>query len=42
MTFTRTGDTLKRAEPEGSFTYKRCAITVASEAAPSGRSPRLE
>jgi hypothetical protein len=25
MTFTRTGDTLKRAEPEGSFTYKRCA-----------------
>ena len=25
MTFTRTGDTLKRAEEEGSFTYKRCA-----------------
>jgi hypothetical protein len=25
MTFTRTGDTLKRAEPEGTFTYKRCA-----------------
>ena len=25
MTFTRTGDTLKRAEDEGSFTYKRCA-----------------
>ena len=25
MTFTRTGDTLKRAEAEGSFTYKRCA-----------------
>jgi len=25
MTFTRTGNTLKRAEPEGSFTYKRCA-----------------
>jgi hypothetical protein len=25
MTFARTGDTLKRAEPEGSFTYKRCA-----------------
>ena len=24
MTFTRTGDTLKRAEPEGSFTYKKC------------------
>lgn len=24
MTFTRTGDTLKRAEDEGSFTYKRC------------------
>jgi hypothetical protein len=25
ITFTRMGDTLKRAEPEGSFTYKRCA-----------------
>ena len=25
MTFTRTGDTLKRAEGEGTFTYKRCA-----------------
>lgn len=25
MTFTRNGDTLQRAEPEGSFTYKRCA-----------------
>jgi hypothetical protein len=25
MTFTRTGDTLKRAEEEGSFNYKRCA-----------------
>ena len=25
MTFTRTGDSLKRAEPEGNFTYKRCA-----------------
>jgi hypothetical protein len=25
MTFTRTGDTLKRAEKEGDFTYKRCA-----------------
>lgn len=25
MTFTRTGDTLKRAEDEGTFTYKRCA-----------------
>ena len=25
MTFTRTGDTLKRADPEGDFTYKRCA-----------------
>jgi hypothetical protein len=25
MTFTRNGDTLKRAEEEGSFTYKRCA-----------------
>jgi hypothetical protein len=25
MTFTRTGDTLKRAEPEGNFTYQRCA-----------------
>ena len=24
MTFTRTGDTLKRAEEEGTFTYKRC------------------
>lgn len=24
MTFTRTGDTLKRAEEEGSFTYTRC------------------
>lgn len=24
MTFTRAGDTLKRAEPEGNFTYKRC------------------
>ena len=24
MTFTRTGDTLKRADEEGSFTYKRC------------------
>ena len=24
MTFTRTGDTLKRAEDGGSFTYKRC------------------
>ena len=24
MTFTRTGDTLKRAEDEGTFTYKRC------------------
>ncbi len=25
MTFTRTGDTLKRAEESGTFTYKRCA-----------------
>jgi hypothetical protein len=25
MTFTRTGDTLKRAEEAGTFTYKRCA-----------------
>jgi len=25
MTFTRTGNTLKRAEEEGTFTYKRCA-----------------
>ena len=25
MTFTRTGDTLKRAEDDGSYTYKRCA-----------------
>jgi hypothetical protein len=25
MTFTRTGDTLKRAEETGTFTYKRCA-----------------
>jgi len=25
MTFTRTGDTLKRGEEEGIFTYKRCA-----------------
>ncbi|QDP19991.1 hypothetical protein [Sphingomonas xanthus] len=25
ITFTRTGDTLKRADEEGSFTYKRCA-----------------
>jgi len=25
MTFTRTGDSLKRAEEEGTFTYKRCA-----------------
>ena len=25
QTFTRTGDTLKRAEEEGTFTYKRCA-----------------
>ena len=25
MTFTRTGDTLKRAEDSGTFTYKRCA-----------------
>ena len=24
MTFTRSGDTLKRAEEEGTFTYKRC------------------
>ena len=24
MTFTRTGDTLKRAEEDGTFTYKRC------------------
>jgi hypothetical protein len=24
MTFTRTGDTLERADPEGRFTYKRC------------------
>ena len=24
MTFTRTGDTLKRAEDDGEFTYKRC------------------
>jgi hypothetical protein len=24
MTFTRTGDTLKRADDEGSFTYSRC------------------
>lgn len=24
MTLTRTGDTLKRGEPEGNFTYKRC------------------
>ena len=25
ITFTRTGDTLKRAEESGTFTYKRCA-----------------
>ena len=25
MTFTRTGDSLKRAEKDGSYTYKRCA-----------------
>lgn len=25
MTFTRTGDTLKRADKDGSFTYRRCA-----------------
>jgi hypothetical protein len=25
MTFTRTGDTLKRAEESGTFTYQRCA-----------------
>ena len=25
MTFTRTGDTLKRAEEQGTFTYKRCS-----------------
>ncbi len=25
MTLTRTGSTLKRAEEEGNFTYKRCA-----------------
>ncbi len=25
MTFTRTGDTLKRADSEGSYTYTRCA-----------------
>ena len=25
MTFTRTGNTLKRAEQEGTFTYQRCA-----------------
>ena len=25
ITFTRTGDTLKRAEEEGTFTYRRCA-----------------
>ena len=25
MTFTRTGDTLKRAEESGTFTYRRCA-----------------
>ena len=25
MTFTRTGDTLKRAEANGSYTYTRCA-----------------
>ena len=25
MTFTRTGDTLKRADESGTFTYKRCA-----------------
>jgi hypothetical protein len=25
MTFTRTGDTLKRAEKDGTFTYQRCA-----------------
>ena len=25
MTFTRTGDTLKRAEEEGNFTYRRCS-----------------
>ena len=24
MTFTRTGGTVKRADPEGAFTYKRC------------------
>ena len=24
MTFTRTGETLKRAEEDGSYTYKRC------------------
>ncbi len=25
MTFTRTGDTLERTDPEGRFTYERCA-----------------
>jgi hypothetical protein len=25
MTFTRTGDQLERADPEGKFTYRRCA-----------------
>jgi hypothetical protein len=25
MTFTRTGDRLERADPEGKFTYRRCA-----------------
>ncbi len=25
MTFTRTGNALKRADPEGNFTYQRCA-----------------
>lgn len=25
MTFTRTGDTLKRAEKDGTFTYRRCS-----------------
>ena len=25
MTFTRTGDTLKRAQADGNFTYTRCA-----------------
>ena len=24
MTFTRTGDTLKRAEDDGSYTYRKC------------------